>query len=88
MIDATGNPQTVLLLGGTSEIGLAIVKEYLGKQPLRVVLGVQPGDELASVTVDALTTAGATAVDVLEFDAVDFDSHPGVIDAAWRMRAM
>ena len=36
MIDATGNPQTVLLLGGTSEIGLAIVKEYLARQPLRV----------------------------------------------------
>ena len=26
MIDATGNPQTILLLGGTSEIGLAIVE--------------------------------------------------------------
>ena len=85
MIDATGNPQTVLLLGGTSEIGLAIVNEYLSKQPLRVVLGVQPGDELADATVAALTAAGATAVDVLEFDAVDFDSHPGVIDAAWRI---
>ncbi len=85
MIDATGNPQTVLLLGGTSEIGLAIVNEYLAKQPLRVVLGVQPGDELAVATVAALTASGATAVDVLEFDAVDFDSHPGVIDAAWRI---
>jgi decaprenylphospho-beta-D-erythro-pentofuranosid-2-ulose 2-reductase len=85
VIDATGNPQTVLLLGGTSEIGLAIVKEYLAKQPLRVVLGVQPGDELAEATVAALTAAGATAVDVLAFDAVDFDSHPGVIDAAWRI---
>ena len=29
MIDATGNPQTILLLGGTSEIGLAIVERYL-----------------------------------------------------------
>ncbi len=85
MIDATGNPQTVLLLGGTSEIGLAIVKEYLAKQPLRVVLGVQPGDELADATVADLTAAGATDVTALDFDAVDFDSHPGVIDAAWRI---
>lgn len=85
MIDATGNPQTVLLLGGTSEIGLAIVKEYLAKQPLRVVLGMQPGDELSGATVEALKAAGATDVDVLDFDAVDFDSHPGVIDAAWRI---
>lgn len=85
MIDATGNPQTVLLLGGTSEIGLAIVKEYLAKQPLRVVLGMQPGDELAGATVEALKAAGASGVDVIDFDAVDFDSHPGVIDAAWRI---
>ena len=67
MIDATGNPQTVLLLGGTSEIGLAIVKEYLAKQPLRVVLGIQPGDDLAEATVADLTAAGATHVTSLEF---------------------
>jgi len=85
VIDATGNPQTVLLLGGTSEIGLAIVAEYLAKQPLRVVLGVQPGDELADATVADLTAKGATAVDVLEFDATAFDTHPGVIDAAWQL---
>lgn len=85
MIDATGNPQTVLLLGGTSEIGLAIVKEYLAKQPLRVVLGVQPGDELRDAAVAELTDAGASGVDTLDFDATDFASHPGVIDAVWAL---
>ena len=85
MIDATGNPQTVLLLGGTSEIGLAIVKEYLAKQPLRVVLGIQPGDDLAEATVADLRAAGATHVTCLDFDAVAFDTHPGVIDAAWKV---
>ena len=85
MIDATGNPQTVLLLGGTSEIGLAIVKEYLAKQPVRVVLGVQPGDELRDATVADLTASGATAVDVLDFDATAFDTHADVIGAAWRI---
>ena len=84
MIDATGNPQTVLLLGGTSEIGLAIVKEYLAKQPLQVVLAVQPGDELRDNAAAELTAAGATAVEVLDFDATDFASHPEVIDAAWK----
>ena len=85
MIDATGNPQTVLLLGGTSEIGLAIVKEYLAKQPLRVVLAVQPGDELTEATVAQLSASGATAVDVLDFDATAFETHADVIDAAWRI---
>ncbi|MDT5309317.1 MAG: decaprenylphospho-beta-D-erythro-pentofuranosid-2-ulose 2-reductase, partial [Mycobacterium sp.] len=29
VLDAVGNPQTILLLGGTSEIGLAICERYL-----------------------------------------------------------
>jgi decaprenylphospho-beta-D-erythro-pentofuranosid-2-ulose 2-reductase len=82
VIDATGNPQTILLLGGTSEIGLAIVKEYLAKQPLRVILGIQPGDELAGDTETVLRAAGAE-VHSLTFDATAFDTHPKVIEAAW-----
>lgn len=85
MIDATGNPQTILLLGGTSEIGLAIVKEYLAKQPLRVVLAAMPGDPSLGAAVADLKSCGATAVDALDFDATAFDTHPGVIDAAWRL---
>ncbi|MDR1236814.1 MAG: decaprenylphospho-beta-D-erythro-pentofuranosid-2-ulose 2-reductase, partial [Propionibacteriaceae bacterium] len=83
MIDATGNPQTILLLGGTSEIGLAIVREYLGTRGLRVILGVQPDDPVADEAVSGLMAFGATAVDVLEFDATDCASHPKVIDDAW-----
>lgn len=82
MIDAVGNPQTILLLGGTSEIGLAICEEYLRKQPLRIVLGCMPGDPLTAAAVDQLKSAGAT-VDVLDFDATDTASHPAVMDRAW-----
>ena len=83
MIDATGNPQTILLLGGTSEIGLAIVGEYLSHAPARVVLGVQPGDDRTDATVSSLTNAGAREVEVLDFDATDFDTHPAFMEAAW-----
>ena len=83
MIDATGNPQTILLLGGTSEIGLAIVGEYLAQAPARVVLGVQPGDERTDATVSALRERGAREVVVLDFDATAFDTHPAVIERAW-----
>ena len=83
MIDATGNPQTILLLGGTSDIGLAIVREYLAKQTLRVILAARPSQRRDEATA-GLRTAGAT-VDVLDFDATAFDSHPGVIDAAWKI---
>ena len=44
MINAVGNPQTVLLFGGTSEIGLAICAEYLKKGPARIILAALPDD--------------------------------------------
>lgn len=83
MINATGNPQTILLLGGSSEIGLAIVTEYLKEAPARVILAGRPGPRRDAVRAD-LTAAGASAVETVDFDASDFASHPGVIDAAWQ----
>ena len=70
MFDAVGNPQSILLLGGTSEIGLAVVSEYLRRQPLRVVLACMPGDPGIEASVDSLKAQGATAVDVVDFDAL------------------
>ncbi|MFT4294341.1 MAG: decaprenylphospho-beta-D-erythro-pentofuranosid-2-ulose 2-reductase [Micropruina sp.] len=83
MFDAVGNPQSVLLLGGTSEIGLAVVSEYLRRQSLRVVLACMPGDPGIAAAVDALKAQGATTVEVVDFDAADFASHPAAIDAAF-----
>ncbi|AWK70569.1 decaprenylphospho-beta-D-erythro-pentofuranosid-2-ulose 2-reductase [Rhodococcus oxybenzonivorans] len=83
MINAVGNPQTLLLLGGTSEIGLAICEEYLKKAPMRVILAALPGDPGRGAAVAQLTAAGANSVDVIDFDAVDTESHPKVIDEAW-----
>ncbi|MFT3834762.1 MAG: decaprenylphospho-beta-D-erythro-pentofuranosid-2-ulose 2-reductase [Micropruina sp.] len=83
MFDAVGNPQSVLLLGGTSEIGLAVVGEYLRRQPLRVVLACLPGDPGIEASVDSLKAQGATAVEVVDFDAADFASHPAAIEAAF-----
>ncbi|MEU7139394.1 decaprenylphospho-beta-D-erythro-pentofuranosid-2-ulose 2-reductase [Nocardia sp. NPDC046473] len=83
MINAVGNPQAILLLGGTSEIGLAICTEYLKKGPARIVLAALPNDPLREDAVAQLKAAGASQVDVIDFDALDTDSHPKVIDAAW-----
>jgi len=83
VINAVGNPQTLLLLGGTSEIGLAICEEYLKKAPMRVILAALPGDPGRDAAVAQLKAAGANAVDVIDFDAVDTESHPKVIDEAW-----
>lgn len=83
MINAVGNPQAILLLGGTSEIGLAICAEYLKKGPARIVLAALPNDPLRDDAVAQMKAAGASQVDLIDFDALDTDSHPKVIDAAW-----
>src|ERR1700694_2363112 len=83
MLDAVGNPQTILLLGGTSEIGLAICERYLRTAPARIVLAALPDDPGRDDAVAQMKAAGARAVEVIDFDAVDTDSHPKVIDAAF-----
>jgi decaprenylphospho-beta-D-erythro-pentofuranosid-2-ulose 2-reductase len=83
VINAVGNPQNILLLGGTSEIGLAIVEEYLKKGPARVVLAALPNDPLRAQSVAQLKAAGAPKVEIVDFDALDTGSHPKVIEQAW-----
>jgi decaprenylphospho-beta-D-erythro-pentofuranosid-2-ulose 2-reductase len=83
VLDAVGNPQTVLLLGGTSEIGLAICERYLRNARARIVLACIPEDPGRDAAVAQLKAAGARSVDLIEFDALDTDSHPKVIDQAF-----
>jgi decaprenylphospho-beta-D-erythro-pentofuranosid-2-ulose 2-reductase len=83
VLDAVGNPQTILLLGGTSEIGLAICERYLQDSPARIVLAALPDDPGRDAAVAQMRTAGARSVELIDFDAVDTASHPVVIDAAF-----
>lgn len=83
MLDAVGNPQTILLLGGTSEIGLAICERYLRDAPARIVLAALPDDPGRDDAVAQMKAAGARSVELIDFDGVDTDSHPGVIDEAF-----
>ena len=53
MIDAVGNPQSVLLLGGTSEIGLAVVEAFANDRPMRVVLAGRPSARLDAAKMRA-----------------------------------
>ena len=80
VLDAVGSPQTILLLGGTSEIGLAICERYLRDAPARVILAALPDDPGRSDAVEAMTAAGAKSVTLVDFDAVDTETHPAVIE--------
>jgi decaprenylphospho-beta-D-erythro-pentofuranosid-2-ulose 2-reductase len=81
VIDAVGNPQSVLLLGGTSEIGLAIVDALAARRPLRVVLAARPSERLTAAA-DRLERAGAT-VETVEFDALAPGTHGEVVRKAF-----
>ncbi|MGB6209561.1 decaprenylphospho-beta-D-erythro-pentofuranosid-2-ulose 2-reductase [Mycobacterium sp.] len=83
VLDAVGNPQTILLLGGTSEIGLAICERYLQNAHARIVLADLPNHPRQDEAVAQMKAAGAKSVEWIDFDGVDTTSHPKVIDAAF-----
>ena len=74
MIDALGAPQSLLLLGGTSDIGLATARRLVARRTRRVVLAGRPSERLETAA-DELQVLGAE-VEVVPFDADDTDSHP------------
>ncbi len=81
MINALGAPQSLLLLGGTSDIALAIARTYLSRGPLRIVLAARPSERRAAAAVE-LTELGAAVAEV-DLDARDYGSHAATIDAAF-----
>lgn len=81
MIDAVGNPQSLLLLGGTSEIALATAERYAANRPLRVVLAARPSSRL-DAAAERLRGAGCS-VSTLPFDAKAPETHAEVIEKAF-----
>jgi decaprenylphospho-beta-D-erythro-pentofuranosid-2-ulose 2-reductase len=78
VIDAVGTPQSVLLLGGTSDIGLAVVRRLVARRPARVVLAARPSPR-RDEAVAALRAAGHT-VTAVDFTAEDPAGHPAVVE--------
>ena len=73
MENALGQPQTIVLFGGTSDIGLAIVRKLLSPTTTTVVLAcrdIERGERAA-----AGLRHGSLTVDVLDFDAIATDTH-------------
>ncbi len=82
MNDALGEPQSILVLGGTSEIALATVLQMPRARLRRVVLAGRPSPE-RDAAVAALGAAGIQGVTGLDFDAADTGSHGAVVDSAF-----
>ena len=83
VLDAMGDPQTIVLLGGASEIGLAICERYLQNAHARILLAAMPDDPGRDDAVAQMKAAGARSVELIDFEATDTDSHPKMIDAAF-----
>jgi decaprenylphospho-beta-D-erythro-pentofuranosid-2-ulose 2-reductase len=81
MIDAVGHPTSLLLLGGTSEIGLATAERYLEGGPVRVVLAGRQSPRLADAA--ARLERGGARVETLEFDAKDAAVHTEAVRKAF-----
>ena len=82
MKDALGAVQSVLVLGGTSEIALATCHAIVKQRGARVVLAARKPEALDSAAAD-LRAAGASAVDAVAFDATDFASHEQFVASVW-----
>ena len=84
MKDALGAVQSVLVLGGTSEIGVAIAERLAAPRQATVVLAGRDESGLEK-SADLLRSAGAGRVETLRFDAGDTASHDSVLSQAARV---
>ena len=80
MINAVGVPQSLLLLGGTSDIAVALARRY-ARAGLRVVLAARPTERRTAASVE-LRELGCSVTEV-DLDARDHGSHAATIDAAF-----
>lgn len=79
MQDALGSVQSVLVLGGGSDIGRAAARALVARRARRVVLAGRDPEALQPA-VDALRNAGATTAEAVAFDALDPSSHPAFVN--------
>jgi len=77
-VGGNGSVGSLLVLGGGSDIGLAIARRLVGEGTRSVVLaGRRP--EMLGARVEELRAAGAR-VKTMHFDARDVASHPGFVE--------
>jgi decaprenylphospho-beta-D-erythro-pentofuranosid-2-ulose 2-reductase len=80
MINAVGAPQSLLLLGGTSDIALAIAHRY-AHPGLRVVLAARPSERRTAAAAE-IKSLGCEVTEV-DLDARDHESHATTIEMAF-----
>lgn len=82
MRDALGSVQSVLVLGGGSDIALATVRALVADRTRTVVLAARRPEALAGACAE-LRAAGATTVEALAFDLRDAAGHAAFADGVF-----
>ncbi|MEO6627163.1 MAG: decaprenylphospho-beta-D-erythro-pentofuranosid-2-ulose 2-reductase [Aquihabitans sp.] len=86
MRDALGAVQSVLVLGGGSDIALATCEELAKGRCRTVVLAGRNPSHLAP-GAERLRAAGVSTVDIVEFDATQPSGHEALIDSIFGAHA-
>ena len=81
MKDSLGGVQSLLILGGTSDIALATARAMVAGRTRRVVLAARPSDRL-DAAAEQLRALGAQ-VETIPFDAGDVDGHEKSLSAVF-----
>lgn len=79
MNDALGSPQSVLVLGGTSEIARATLRALIARRCRTVVLAGRDKGGLDEAAAEA-RSEGATTVETVPFDAQDVAGQARLVD--------
>lgn len=82
MRDALGAVQSVLVLGGGSEIAQAITRRLVAERARTVLLAGRAPERLEA-SAEELRRAGASIVETVSFDAEDTQTHPAFVDEAF-----
>ncbi len=82
MRDGTGSVQSVLILGGTSEIGLAIARALVDERARMVILAGRDAGAMAQAAQE-LRTRGARRVEVMALEATRVEEHPAMMRDAF-----
>jgi len=80
--DALGDVQSVLVLGGGSDIALATCNAITRRRRARFVLAARK-PERCDDAADQLRACGASEVHVVAFDATDFASHESFVQSTF-----
>ncbi|MHB8671329.1 MAG: SDR family NAD(P)-dependent oxidoreductase [Acidimicrobiales bacterium] len=80
MKDALGSVQSVLVLGGGSDIAAATVRRLVGEGARTVVLAARDAGNRLTGLAGELRSIGASTVDLVDFEADDTSSHRGLLE--------